>query len=154
MGATSDKRWVEPFTRRVFDLRSIRIEFAFRRCGQSSEFHSLRLLEAQGLLRTLRNRNQVAFDLRSHRKGQRDDFALDALVKPRGPLDRIEVDPFLFLRFHLRTEGLGFPACLSNSKSAQTLRRFLYLCQHRQTEMQAKSFRFRPRPYHHLYCCW
>src|SRR6516165_1105543 len=51
---------------------------SFSRSHRSSEFHTLRPLEAQSLFGTLRN--QVAFDLRSHRKGHRDDFTLDALV--------------------------------------------------------------------------
>ena len=76
--ATGDKLLGGTICQQAFDLRTIRIEFAFARSGRSPEFHSLRLLEAQGLLSTLRN--QVAFDLRSHRKGHRDDFALDALV--------------------------------------------------------------------------
>src|ERR1700730_9497717 len=60
------------------DLGTIRIEFAFARSRRPSEYHSLRFLEAQGLLSALRN--EVAFDPSSHRKGHRDDFAVDALV--------------------------------------------------------------------------
>jgi hypothetical protein len=76
--ASGDKLLGGTICQQAFDLGTKGIEFAFPRSGRSSQFHSLRLLEAQGLLSALRN--QVAFDLRSHRKGHRDDFALDALV--------------------------------------------------------------------------
>ena len=56
--ATGDKLLGGTICQQAFDLGTIRIEFAFPRSGRSSEFHSLRLFEAQGLLSTLRN--QVA----------------------------------------------------------------------------------------------
>jgi hypothetical protein len=67
--ATDDKLLGGTIGQQAFDLGTIRIEFAFPGSGRSSEDHSLRLLEVQGLLSTLRN--QVAFDLRSRRKGYR-----------------------------------------------------------------------------------
>jgi hypothetical protein len=51
---------MEPFASKLSISRNKRIEFAFSRSHRSSEFHTLRPLEAQSLLGTLRN--QVAFD--------------------------------------------------------------------------------------------
>jgi hypothetical protein len=73
---TGDKLLGGTVCQQAFDLGAIRIKFAFPRARSVFRASFLRLLEAQGLLSTLRN--QVAFDLRSHGKGHRDDFALDA----------------------------------------------------------------------------
>jgi hypothetical protein len=53
--ATGDKLLGGTICQQALDLGTIRIEFAFPGAGWSSEYHSLRLLEAQGLLSTLRN---------------------------------------------------------------------------------------------------
>jgi hypothetical protein len=61
---TGDKLLGGTICQQALDLGTIWVEFAFPRSGRSSEYHSLRLLEAQRLLSALRN--QVAFYLRSH----------------------------------------------------------------------------------------
>ena len=50
--AMGDKLLGGTICQQAFDLGTIRIEFAFTRSGRPSEFHSLRLLETQGLLDT------------------------------------------------------------------------------------------------------
>ena len=64
--AAGDKLLGGAICQQAFDLRTKRIEFAFSRSHRSSEFHTLRSLEAQSLLGTLRN--QVAFDFRRNKR--------------------------------------------------------------------------------------
>ena len=82
-----------PIGQQAFNLRSVRIQLTFAHAFWSPQLHTLRLPEAEGFLRALRD--QIVLNLRRHRKRHRNDFALNTLIQSPIAFDGIDVDAFL-----------------------------------------------------------